>query len=200
MKKIIILNGPPYSGKDTSADYLVEKHGYTKLEMKGALRALAHKIASLTSADPVALCNRLEFTRELKDTEVVPEFGNRTWPQFLIWLSEDVCKPIFGQDVFARAAIVAINNANSDKIVFSDGGFPIEARAIYEAFPHDLLLVAQVHREGRSFSVGRKDSRQYIRHPENNEYWHLDNNAGLVQLKLELEVLAKSIDNTVSND
>lgn len=194
--KIIILNGPRDTGKDTAADYLVERYGYTKLEMKGSLRKLAHQIASLTSKDPVALCNALEFDRDLKDMKRVSEFGDRTWPEFIIWLSETVCKPIFGQDVFALAAVKAVRDSGADKIVFSDGGFQAEADALYdELFPCAFLLV-HVHREGRSFSSVRKDSRGYVEHPARASelVYQLHNDAGTVQLKCELDVMMRGFE------
>lgn len=191
--KIIILNGPRDTGKDTAADYLVERYGYTKLEMKGALRKLAHQIASLTSKDPVALCNALEFDRDLKDTKRVPEFGDRTWPEFIIWLSETVCKPIFGQDVFALAAVKAVRDSGADKVVFSDGGFQSEVDALFDNVSANMLLV-HMYREGRSFSSVRKDSRGYIDHPVGGQRYQLHNDAGIVQLKCELDVMMKGFE------
>jgi len=192
--RIIILNGPRDTGKDTAADYLVERYGYTKLEMKGALRSLAHKIASLTTLDPVAFCNALEFDRDLKDTKRVPEFGNRTWPEFIIWLSESVCKPIFGKSVFALAAVKAVRDCGADRVVFSDGGFQEEVDTLYMESPvrgKEDLLVIHMYREGRSFSSVRKDSRGYIDHPEGADPYQLHNDAGIVQLKCELDLVMR---------
>ena len=189
---ILILNGPPDTGKDTAADYIAGRYGFTKLEMKGSLRKLAHQVASLTHPNPVEFCNSLEFNRVRKESVIAPELGNRTWPQFLIWLSETVAKPIFGEDVFSRAAVKAIKDCGSDKVVFSDGGFPIEVETIYKAFPGCNLVVAQLYREGRTFSSGRKDSRQYVTHPETGSFYHLENNAGIVQFRCELDALVKS--------
>jgi len=191
LKKLIILNGPPDSGKDIAADYLVSKHGYTKLEMKGALRRLSHSIAALTGADDI-FCDGLEYDRALKDTKRVPEFGNRTWPEFLIWLSEGVAKPIFGDDVFARAAIKAIRESNATHVVFSDGGFAVEVEALYKEF--GSVDIIRMYRSGRGFSVGRKDSRRYINHPDPlKKPYHLVNDAGLVQLKLEADNFIKGV-------
>lgn len=192
--RIVIFNGPRDTGKDTAADHLVERHGYTKLEMKGALRKLAHQIADLTCVDPVAFCNALEFNRELKDTKRVPEFGDRTWPEFIIWLSETVCKPIFGQDVFALAAIKAVRDSGADKIVFSDGGFQAEADSLYYNLNPDRFLLVHVYREGRSFLSVRKDSRGYISLRQGMSGYQLHNDAGVVQLKSELDVMMGGFD------
>lgn len=191
LKKLIILNGPPDSGKDTAADYIAGKYGYTKLEMKGALRKFAHTIATLAGCDK-AFCDALEFNRELKDTKRVPEFGNRTWPEFLIWLSESVAKPIFGNDVFARAAIKAVRDSNSTHVVFSDGGFPVEVETLWREFG-DLEIV-HFHRKGKGFAIGRKDSRSYVTHPDTTKTpYCFVNDAGLVQLQLEMDNLIRVI-------
>lgn len=198
LKKLIILNGPPDSGKDTVADYIANKYGYTKLEMKGALRKFAHTIVTLTGGDK-ALCDSLEYNRELKDTKRVPEFGDRTWPEFLIWLSESVAKPIFGNDVFARAAIKAVYDSNATHVVFSDGGFPVEADALWREFGD--LEVIHVYREGRGFGTGRKDSRRYIEHPDANRgHFRLENTSGLAQLMLKVDGIVSIIDTDTYNE
>lgn len=127
MKHVLILNGPPNSGKDTIAEYLVKHHGFKQLEMKSALRKLAIQLASLQLGElSTVKCKQVEFNKELKDTEKVPAFGNRTWREFLIWISETVCKPIFGHNVFARAAAQEVLQSENEFIVFSDGGFAVE--------------------------------------------------------------------------
>jgi hypothetical protein len=187
---IIIMNGPPDSGKDTAADYLVEKHGFTKLEMKSALRKVAHKIASIQWGHrAVEMCDDLEFDKQLKSTKKTEAFGNRTWREFLIWLSEHVAKPIFGSSVFATAAIKEIREAGSELIVFSDGGFQVEVDEIAKAFP-DAVRIVHLYRSGCTYEG---DSRGYIEAMP-GEYLPvaLDGDQGLVQAKLELDELVKS--------
>jgi hypothetical protein len=177
---IVIFNGPAGSGKDTAADHLVAEYGYTKLEMKGALRRLAHAMASLAAPNAVELCKRLEYetdpndpTVRLKNTEVRPEFGNRTWRQFLIWISEDVCKPIFGADIFSLAAVKAIRDSNATFITFSDCGFQVEVDTIHRLLnPEATIDLAHISRPGYSFEG---DSRNYVTHPGRREIEGIDN-------------------------
>lgn len=167
---IAIFNGPANSGKDTAADHLVAEYGYTKLEMKGALRRVAHSMASLAAPDAVELCNRLEYetdpndpTVRLKNTEVRPEFGNRTWRQFLIWISEDVCKPIFGADIFSLAAVKAIRDSKADWVTFSDCGFQVEIDTIYRLLNDEAQIdLVHISRPGYTFEG---DSRNYVANP-----------------------------------
>lgn len=165
---IYVLNGPPGSGKDTIADWLVDTLGFTKLEMKGPLRQLAHKIASLQVENPVEFCNALEFDEALKSKKKVAEFGNRTWREFLIWLSEEVCKPIFGKSIFAMAVAKAMKEQFGEdafaqdviqpNIVFSDLGFPVELEVLDEELG-SMARTVFIIRPGKTFDG---DSRSYI--------------------------------------
>lgn len=202
---IIIFNGPPDSGKDTSADHLVAKYGYTKLEMKGALRRLAHAMASLSMHQhAVELCTRLEFesdpndpTLRLKNTEVRAEFGDRTWRQFLIWISEEVCKPIFGADIFSLAAVKAIRDSGAQKIVFSDCGFQVEIDTLHWQSPQNATIhLCHLYRPLRTYS---DDSRAYVTSPDDSEPTIIWNDAGTYQLTKDLDVFMKSI-GEVRND
>lgn len=191
---LIILNGPPDTGKDTAADYLVEKYGYTKLEMKGALRRLAICIASLSipAHEVKDFCTMLENNRELKENYKIVQWGNRTWREFLIWLSEEVCKPIFGLDVFALAAVKAVQDSGSDRIVFSDGGFQVEANVMFQKLGNFALVHA--YRDGRSYAIG-KDSRTYVTHPNGKDTpWTLENNGSRAVLFDDLDHLISQYD------
>lgn len=184
---ITIFNGPPGSGKDSAADHLVKQWGYHKLEMKGALRKLAHKIASLTipEEDAKKLCEQLEFDRERKSTEKRPEFGDRTWREFLIWLSEDVCKPIFGADIFSLAAVKAIYDCGAREIVFSDCGFQVEVDTIYRSLPKGVTIdLVHLHREGANFS---EDSRGYVRSPQDRDHSVLINDGTIDELYTKID-------------
>ena len=46
--KILLLNAPPNSGKDTLADYLVKEHGWYKEQMKTPLFTIAAAMLGLT--------------------------------------------------------------------------------------------------------------------------------------------------------
>lgn len=173
---IVIFNGPPDSGKDVGAKYLRDKFGYTVLEMKGALRKVAHHMASLHFGNTdfslqaaELLCSELEFDtspgRVRKNQEKRPEFGNRTWREFLIWISETVCKPIFGQSIFAMAAVKAIRDSGASRITFSDCGFDIEINTLCQHLDSGCLIdLVHLHRPGCDFGASG-DSRNYVSNP-----------------------------------
>lgn len=180
---VLILNGPPDSGKDHGAEYLRYNYGFVALEMKAPLRELAHRISGAPS-----LCRELEFDKSRKSTEKRPEFGDRTWREYLIWLSEHVCKPLFGEDVFTRVAVDAVQRARRagfKHVVFSDGGFEVEVRALVEAFGAEVL-VAQIERPGCGFAG---DSRGYVDPPRPAGLWRLENDGDVRDYERALDAL-----------
>ncbi|MBI0275427.1 hypothetical protein I6H07_06205 [Hafnia alvei] len=157
----IILNGPPGCGKDTLAN-LLAKAGY-----KGILkREFKHALYKVTSEhfgidyDQLLIFARC---REQKDTCRLPVLGNRTPREALIYVSEEVMKPLHGEDYFGGVEAETIeamrgNTATpSFDVVYSDGGFIQEAVRVSRTFKK--TVVVRLHREGFTF-MG--DSRNYV--------------------------------------
>lgn len=88
------------------------------------------------------------------------ELGGLTYREFMIHISEDIMKPLYGDDVFGkRAAQVCVDALyfGHKNVVFSDGGFIDEVKALHEEGLE--VIVIRLHRDGYTF-VG--DSRRYI--------------------------------------
>ena len=82
-----------------------------------------------------------------------------------IWLSEEVMKPKFGDDIFGKIAANRIENASigdNDLWVCSDSGFVEEAEVLVDKFGRLNVLILQIKRENTSFDG---DSRSYIKIP-----------------------------------
>lgn len=165
-KVIVIFNGPPGSGKDFAAKAMAERFGVPHFEMKAALRKTAHAMVAVqmeykhldTKGHELAkvLCDEMEYTEDFKNTVYSGYFGNRTWRQFLIHISEDIMKPIFGADVFGRAAAKLVREMDADLCFFSDGGFQEE---VEELRKEGTVIVFQLERAGCTWGG---DSRGYI--------------------------------------
>jgi hypothetical protein len=170
-KLIVIFNGPPDSGKDHAAKHFSKMFNAPHFEMKGALRKTAHKITTvvlsgwadfvctdraIVEEQAVQLCDSMEYNKALKSTMKQNIWGDRTWREFLIHISEDIMKPLFGQDVFGRAARKLVRESNSPVCFFSDGGFQAE---VEELRKEGTVLVFQLSREGCEWGG---DSRGYI--------------------------------------
>jgi hypothetical protein len=155
MKLIVILNGPPGSGKDTIADYIVEKLSYEKLDFKTALYKETARFFHLTPDVFMSLLARKETPSTLLTH---PETEMPLSPrQALIHVSEVVIKPSRGSDWFGIQTANAALASESSCFICSDGGFVSEIEPLLKA--GFRVAIIRVHRAGHSFAT---DSRRYI--------------------------------------
>jgi hypothetical protein len=174
MGKIILLNGPPSSGKDTAAKHIRDwYHGQRDMSdqeqwnNRCALdrmsmpikRAFAGTMSLPIDAD--GNCQPWESKKE----EVIPEFGI-SYRQWQIDFSESFLKK-YDEAIFGTLLSTRIERrfakGIANLVVIPDCGFKIEIETLYANFdPKDILLV-RCHRNGFNF-VG--DSRSYVRAPK----------------------------------
>lgn len=91
----------------------------------------------------------------------------------LIYVSEVICKPRFGQDYFG---LQAAKNLSEGLNVFSDGGFVEELLPVIKEVGSDNVLVIRISRKGCSF-LG--DSRDYLPDDLTKNVINLYNNKSL---------------------
>ena len=154
--RIVLLNGPPRSGKDTVAKAL-RSSGFYHVSLARLLKVRAHLLFGLDV--PVY------FFEETKDQPRV-EFGGATPRQVYIDVSEKVVKPIMGRGIWARWLRKSMDNTEQvvgffhpsrlKGFVVSDLGFPYEIEPLVRGF--DPLIV-RLYRPGTSFV---NDSREYV--------------------------------------
>lgn len=153
MAKVIILNGPAGCGKDTLAMALVEM-GFAKgtTSFKNPMFNIA--LAALgQDAYHEFLDGYDDRARKEKPEGFLNGLSRR---QFMIAISEQFIKPVFGDDYFGK--YLAENLPDGDEVfVVSDGGFASEVAPIVAA-GHDVRIV-RLHREGYTFEG---DSRGYL--------------------------------------
>lgn len=188
-KNVIILNGPPDSGKDRAAEYLCQKINQTANLPTAYHNRFKDKLFELTTS----IFNIDEETffglydnRKTKEVPT-PLLYDKSPRGSLIFVSETMIKPNFDKEYFGRCA----NQNLKDGInVFSDGGFVDEINPIYENVGKDNLLIVRLHRPGRDFS---KDSRDYIKSYKDVKIIDIHNNACVdaFETKLQCEILNK---------
>lgn len=153
MAKVIILNGPAGCGKDTLARELVEM-GFAKgtTSFKNPMFNIA-----LAALGPDTYHEFLDGYDDRARKEKPEGFLNGlSRRQFMIAISEQFIKPVFGDDYFGK--YLAENLPDGDEVfVVSDGGFASEVVPIVAAV-HDVRIV-RLHRDGYTF-IG--DSREYL--------------------------------------
>ncbi len=167
MSKVIILNGPPRSGKDTIASEMSEiVYNVSTASFKKRIIELALFMSGIQRIDWVtrydelseAYAVLLEGHKWMKD---VPwdRLGGKSQREYLIWISEEVMKPVHGDDYFGRTLVRDIDSRGLEfDYIVSDGGFIDELPPLLEDDRLDVYIV-KLYREGCSFAG---DSRNYI--------------------------------------
>lgn len=157
MAKVIILNAPPRSGKDTIQTLILQQYNTLPGIFKRSMFSIA---AAILGESTYQEFMRIYETDE-KDTRKLDMLGGMTCREFMIWISEDVIKPKFGKKHFGLLAAEhfddIVEEGDINTVIVSDGGFPDEVEALID-HGHQVVLV-RMWREGFDFS---KDSRDYI--------------------------------------
>ena len=160
---VVLLNGPPKSGKDTIADALVQSVGplwSANYKLSSVLKATAKAMFSLSDTQYKAL-ERPENKDKKGTAKSYGVLTNKSWREVLISLSEDYIKPTYGKDFFGCAAAKALNTFSSSgysHVFISDSGFREEAETLVTMCPTCNFTLVRLHRAGTNFS---NDSRSY---------------------------------------
>lgn len=190
--KIILLNGPPGCGKDTAAKIINKKlHGFSyQYKMSLPLKEACHNLLGLQGT--------LEELEPLKDLAIkflikkdsnhwslynlVNDKGEMTLRQFYIYISENVMKPLFGDDIFGRLAVENLKQCHHDVVTISDSGFAPEAKPIIDYFGKENICLSKLYRTGKDFSG---DSRGYIDLPV-DKILDINNNSSVDDFEKDL--------------
>ena len=182
-KVVLIMNAPPGAGKDTLAgdddwcqrvgdmllvDYQFGGGGQFQCDVehisfKSAMFDILPSILRV-GLDPESVNEFYDryYDRALKEL-TWDKLGGLSPRQFLILLSEDFMKQVFGKDVFgkfsARLALYPVYGVGGEVCVFSDGGFAEEVNEVAKAVGAENVYVLQWEAEGCSFD---NDSRRYL--------------------------------------
>lgn len=152
---VIVLNGPPLSGKDTLAEYL-SLQGYHHDCLKNSLYGIMSVITGIELEKVIFYCTNREYKEK-----PMSEFANKSPRQYLIHISEDVLKPLHGKDILGAKLAKRLKNVDSD-IILSDGGYGAsieELLPVVQLVGHNNFIVIRVHREGCTF---KGDTRAYL--------------------------------------
>lgn len=154
MAKIIILNAPPHAGKDTIGN-LVKDESPVPLRMLSFKQPMFE--IALAMLGPKRYADFLLAYNDRSQKEKPQAFLNGKSPrQFMIWISEDVIKPRFGNGYFGKR-FAEIAEQSDIPVICTDGGFPDEVIELIRA-GHEVKL-CRLHRTGYTFE---NDSRDYI--------------------------------------
>lgn len=159
MIKVIFLNGPPRSGKDTVARFLErDLSRWTEhLKFSTPLKNAVHALFGLD-------CSSECFDEQKDDT--LKEFMYQTPRQAYIDLSEKYVKPRYHKEFLGLVLLRELERLDSageaEVVVISDSGFVEEARTVINKIEARNCLLVRLYRENYIFE---NDSRSYIKLP-----------------------------------
>ncbi len=149
------------SGKDYSTDYIcAHKEECFHKEFKTPLIGIVCKSLNIDVSDfrkvydqEKDIAERICIQYAIGEKRETKYYSIR---QYLIHMSENVMKPLFGNDFFGD---YAGKNLNHGWNIFSDGGFIDEVKALYKYTDKKNITVVKIIKDGHSFV---EDSRGYI--------------------------------------
>ena len=122
-KNVILVNGLPRAGKDTLADYLVQKYNYTKFSFADELKDIICRTFDIDREDldyfkndEISLCynNGARYEEVINFRDLLRRFGT------------EGMKPAFGNNVWADLLYNKIRNSEHKNIVVPDFRFLCE--------------------------------------------------------------------------
>ena len=182
-KVVVILNAPPGAGKDTLAgdddwcqrvgdmllaDYQIDKGGpfscdVEHVSFKSGMFDILPSVLHV-GLDPDGFSEFYDRydDRALKE-QPWDKLGGMSPRQFMIFLSENFMKVVFGKDVFGKFSARLASSCNyvlgGEVYMFSDGGFAEEVNEVVKAVGAENVYVLQWSADGCSF---KGDSRRYL--------------------------------------
>jgi hypothetical protein len=153
MTKVFVLNCFPRQGKDHLAKFLKANHRFHHFEFKSRLFDLALEIADVEWA---------EWGLRYETMKEIPweKLGGLSQRQFLIKISEEWIKPVFGERYFGERLADSIERSRCKLAVVSDGGFEQELIPLYEKFGEENVYICQWNKDNSDAFKG--DSRNWI--------------------------------------
>jgi len=197
--KIILLNGPPSSGKDTAAKHIRQiLINTTKIGPDGAyhMRVALDRFSmpikrafAATMGLPIDEDGNCQPWESQKET-IIPDFGI-SYRQWQIDFSESFLKKynevIFGV-LLARRIERKFTKGIANLIVVPDCGFQVEIDTLYQIFPPDDILLIRCHRNAYTY---QGDSRGYVRAPKGCAHFDPINDYTEEQYLMQIEAGVK---------
>lgn len=149
-KKIVLLNGPPRSGKDTAGNFLQTRYNFR-------LEKFAQPIRD-------AMCTLFGIEdKDIEELKHISMMGGHTLRQWMIGYSEDYLKKYGGSRVFGELLVRRIepymHSPRHAGVAITDSGFREEGEAVIDTYGAENVHLVQIHRPDCSF---KGDSRSYI--------------------------------------
>lgn len=151
LKRIVLLNGPAGSGKDTLAEQLEQRLNFKHLKITAQFKERVHGLYFM----PHLSYDAFEHCKDQKRSE----FFGLTPRQAYINVWEHYFKPIHGENFLIEELITQIDNSEHERFVISDMGFDREAVAFMGYYGVQAGVI-KLTRSGHFFNSN--DTRKYV--------------------------------------
>jgi len=165
---ILAISGTARSGKDTVADYLVEKHGYVKMAFADPIREALYRL-NPEITDMSGLVYGFQQAVDLFGWEDMKEY----FPRYRVLMQRmgtEVGREIFGDDIWVDAAMKRMGGL--ENVVLADCRYPNEADAVRALGGQ----VWRIERDGVGPANGHTSEHAMVGYKFDGE---IDNSAGL---------------------
>ncbi len=180
--KLLLINGPPRSGKDTVGEIVRELCGATVVKFAAVLKNMTHALYGLVDGDGRPLPHGA--FEEVKD-EPNEAFMGLTPRRAYIEVSERYMKPVHGIDIYGKLLAQSITGERG-VVVVTDSGFVEEAlRLAIETMPGEMLIF-QIKRPGRTF---KGDSRGWVRDVGEDQFYRITNDGSIPDLQRKVAAI-----------
>lgn len=161
MTRVIFLNGPPRSGKDTAGQIIVDAvSGARAVKFAHTLKIATHALFAALHGRLPSVTESAQSLYEFCKDEPRDEFFGKTPREAYIAVSELLCKPLFGPKFFGTLLAARIAQQPDVPLwVITDSGFADEAQPIIESVGRDNCTLVKMHRKGCTFD---NDSRFWL--------------------------------------
>lgn len=190
-KKIIAVTGIARSGKDTTADYLVQKYGYVRLAYADIMKSILCSTFNITPQELeaykndkysfLAVFNAKQQMSWQEDVYTPLEVNFRN----ILENFGQSMKALFGEKVWSNLIVQKIKELNHDKIVVSDVRFHVEIDGLRENF-NDVTLL----RVTNGLQPASEHASE-VQHLEFTDYTLIDNTKDLEWLYTQIDQIAK---------
>lgn len=169
LPRLIFLQGPPSSGKDTIADLLNAFAAYRHHKFaQPIIDAMESQFPTYFTPSGRPRRSITDFKRHDFGPHLSDDDRTVTGRDIMIAWSEQFMKPLFGATIFGRLAVQRIHAADAAadtpdfRVVMSDSGFEPESHDLLSEVGTDNATIIQIYRPGKTFEG---DSRSYWTNP-----------------------------------
>lgn len=152
---VILVNGPPGSGKDEVGRIIREAFGARVTKFAKRLKEMTHALYGLMEG---AFPRPHDYYEDCKN-DPHADFKGISPRNAYIAVSEKLLKPLHGDHIFGQLILEEIAPLEDEIIVITDSGFYEEAQVVIEHYGTDVVKMLQMHRPHHDFSG---DSRSYV--------------------------------------